>query len=229
MAKLLPGGMITGICGSVGSTTFLLSAGGVTVKVRNRIQFGAIRIRVTSIGTWSQGIALWQNFLSQAQRNAWSIFAAANPVTKCFGFTFQTNGFAMFQHVNNNLIRRGLPTIIVPPASLAVSPNGVISATAAGPAGPITISGGPPALTADEFVIIAATRRLSAGVMQPPRTTTVIFDGPLATLAPWLITPEYIAHFGNPVTGTQISFTLHLLNKSNGGVSAKQSAMALVT
>ena len=64
--------------------------------------------------------------------------------------------------------------------------------------------------------MILATRGLSLGILTLSNQQRKIFTDLPVTTYPWAVGPEYIAKFGNPVTGKNIFFQAHYLDVPQG-------------
>ncbi len=100
--------------GSQGSRTFSHNKGGAYTRNRRipvnptTVSQGAVRNQLAASSS------NWAN-LTDAQRSAWSAYAAANPVIDRLGSSITISGQSMYVSLNTRLQQMGQPTIDSPP------------------------------------------------------------------------------------------------------------------
>lgn len=155
--------------------------------------------------------------LTDAKRLAWESAAINYKQTNKVGNTRQMYGYEYFLSVNNYLINAGIPiiTIPVPPAVLTLIKTLTLSTPSSGNIS-VTYS---PGISADELLIVSATRGMS--VARKPQKTDLkyitIIDN--AQLLPFSLTATYTSIFGTVITGTKVWFAFYVLNTLTGQAS----------
>lgn len=107
--------IFTQVSGSTGGATFAHNSGGLYMRSRtiptnpNSPQQQTVR---TAMGELSNQ---WNDTLTQAQRDAWNLYAINVPLTDVLGGTHLTSGIAMYVRSNVPRIQAGLGTLDAAP------------------------------------------------------------------------------------------------------------------
>lgn len=120
MAKYNASGVGGDIRGKLGNTVFSRNKGGAILRQKvtpNNPQTPAQQAVRQNFG---QNSKAWSGTLTQGQRDAWTAFAAANPVRNVFGNSITLTGLAMYNRLNQILLQIGQPKISNPPADYSV-------------------------------------------------------------------------------------------------------------
>jgi len=123
MALILFGGGISAVSGSIGGTVFSRNRYGAIARNRsipvnpNSSRQQAIKNIMGSV------VASWFNDLSLAQRQAWSVYAAAIPRTNKLGQTITLTGFNHYVRTNISRVSNGFTRILDGPVNLTLPPT----------------------------------------------------------------------------------------------------------
>jgi hypothetical protein len=214
MALIKFGALVAEARGKEGGMVFSRNKGGAYVKVKvtptNPQTFYQAQQR-GAMGSVSQS---WRA-LTQAQRDAWGVFAQGAPVTNIFGDQVFLSGFGAFCKCNRNLRLLGLATLTTPAAisafgnftALAVtSASGVITAT-------WTISGN----AAGIRFFYDATPGLPAGKKFVKNYYRLILADSAAPISPKVLTTVYVARFGAaPLVGQRMNLRIRQVDNVSG-------------
>lgn len=130
MALVVYGGGVTDLSGSIGGNTFSRNASGAYVRSKSIPVNPQTARQYASRGWFTAASTIWQNTLTELQRQAWRDYAAATGVINRLGQTIYLSGLNMFLRT---LVARGVASssaILDAPidAGLGESP-GVLSGT----------------------------------------------------------------------------------------------------
>jgi len=168
--------------------------------------------------------------LTDAQRNAWIAFAAANPVVDVFGNSIALTGINFYQRVNNLRLLMGLPVLDDPPRDFAVQELTSASLTVVGgttPAMNVAFAPSPP--PAGHRVEVWLTEPVAPGVMFFGSKLRLIAISPANQASPFDVTQAYLARFGTVPIGRKIGGWIRLVNEANGAQSKGIIVSAIAT
>lgn len=117
MAIILP--LVGLLRGSIAANTYSHNKGGDYVRRRTTpTNPNTSRQQITraALGTWA---AAWVSALTQNQRDAWDVFASANPVKNSLGQDVFISGLAWLVKCNTRLADAGLTAVLDPPVDPA--------------------------------------------------------------------------------------------------------------
>ena len=110
MAKILTGGGVSAIRGSIGGSVFSVNANGSYVRNRGNVanrnteSQQLVRARLSAVAM------AWRN-LTEAQRQQWVTLALEYTYTDNLGISSKLTGFQLFQKFNQSLNQAGLATL----------------------------------------------------------------------------------------------------------------------
>lgn len=221
MAKVNYGGVVQDARGSQNGITYSRNGSG-----------SYIRRKVTPVNPKSarqqavrQAFGLlskqWSGLLTQAQRQAWTAFAAVNPVTDIFGLSIILSGIATYIRLNQVLKNIGAATELMPPPSLAVPALATpLSMTATVAGGAITVTTGVQAAVANAEYYIFATPPLQPGIN--PNQNAYRFIGVVpssASATTLLLGSLWGILFGTLIAGKNVWVAIAAVNTQTGAVT----------
>lgn len=122
-ALLKLGAMVADIRGSVGGATFARNRGGAYVRNRT-VPLNPSSVRQTQVraafGDFSQR---WATLLTQAQRDAWDLYAENVPIPNSLGEPRNVGGLPMFQRGNTLLFDTGASPVDDGPTVFTLGPT----------------------------------------------------------------------------------------------------------
>lgn len=121
MARVLFGGGVVSIKGSIGGTTFQSNTSGNIARSRPATKKRQTKNQGNQIALFGTIASLWRG-LSLANKILWNDFATANPKTNKFGQVKTLTGYAMFQSLNHGRLANLNPFLDVPPVFSLPSP-----------------------------------------------------------------------------------------------------------
>jgi hypothetical protein len=123
MALIRTGGLISDIRGSIGGTVFARNRGGAYARNRtaplNPQTSAQVRAR-SALATFAQR---WATVLTQAQRDAWDLYAENVPLPNSLGESRNVSGIAMYNRANTLLQQCGMTTVDDAPTIFTVGPT----------------------------------------------------------------------------------------------------------
>lgn len=221
--------VFTQVSGSIGGITYAHNRGGLYTRARsipvNPNSPGQIAVR----GFLSTTVSHWINTLTQAERDAWKLYADNTPLTDRLGDPLTLTGQQMYVRCNVARLRGGLLRVDAGPTTfgeaLLTSPS-------------ITTMVAPTALTIDYDEndawadIIGGGMIVQVGIPQSP--TINFFKGPyrfgateLSTGGP--LVPPFVMVTPFVFTAAQRIFLRIRSTESDGRISAAQFFTAIVT
>lgn len=167
MALFQFGSIVTGARNSVAGMTFSQNKGGGYIKAKPIPTNPRSAAQQLVRANFALNSKAWSGSLTDAQRAAWTLFAANNPYNNVFGQSKQLSGIAMYMKLSQVLAQIGEATSPDAPSDLSVpvlvTPTDVEFNWAAGLLTALTISTPVQAVVADAAFYIFATRPLPAG------------------------------------------------------------------
>lgn len=215
MAKIKFGMMMTDASGKLGGQVFSKNRGGSYVRTKVTPTNPQTSAQSTIRGIFASISSRWSS-LTEAQRNSFNGFVQAYARTDIFGDLRNPSGKSLFQRLNQNLEISGQTQIDV-----CASPSEVPFANLEGAEADISsttflvsYSGN---LTGAK-IVVWATPQMSQGtkfVKNQLRQLEVFAGADEATVDIWA---SYVAKFGTPVVGANISVAVRVIN-ANGQAS----------
>lgn len=229
MARFLPGPLISNISGSVGGQTFATGPGGLMVRQRSSptqpqtVPQQEVRQRLSGR---SKG---WVDDLTDAQRQAWIDFAAANPIPGAFGEPMVLSGIGMYVRLNLQLEAAGAASIDDPPLDLVVPSLVTLSGVPDTVAGDFDVTYTPTPLVAGVGIVVFATQGLSVGISAFGNFLRQVYSSAAAAASPQNIYAGYVARFGSlPPVGSLIGIEAFLIDRTKGASSPVLRARTIV-
>lgn len=123
MARIVYGGIITELTGSIGGFTFQRNRSGTIVRLRPTGQKKVSDIQTEKQALHTTILANWQG-LSLANKTLWNDFASLHTKTNSFGQTKTLSGLNWYESINQNLTAISEANIDTPPVfTLPVAPG----------------------------------------------------------------------------------------------------------
>jgi hypothetical protein len=225
MALFQFGSIVTGARNSVAGMTYSQNKGGTYIKAKP-IPTNPRSSRQTAVrAMFAANAKLWSGVLTDAQRGAWTAFAASNPYTNVFGQAKQLSGMAMMMSLNQVLANLGVSPIDNAPSDLSVPALAAITGA--------TITS--VADTVDTVEINTAAQVVVAGAKYYVFATPVLAGGKTAGVSDYRflgafpavaaavvvdMTSLYVSLFGsNAPAGTHISLLVATVNVASGALT----------
>lgn len=220
MARFLPGPLISNISGSVGGQTFATGPGGLMVRQRSsptQPQSPAQQAVRQSLSNVSKS---WSDVLTDAQRQSWIDFAAANPIPGAFGEPMVLSGIGMYVRLNQQLVQGESAMISNPPLDLVVPSITTLSCVPDATLGDFDVVYTATPLPANVKLVVFATQSLSQGITQFGNFLRQVFVSAAAAASPQDIFAGYVGRFGalGPV-GAKVGIEAFLLDATKGATS----------
>lgn len=219
MAKFTPGPLAGAISGSVGGSTFSHNRYGPYIRRR--------AIPVTS--TTEEALAAKARFTSQsqafsaltaAQKLGWEEYALHNPVTDALGMTQPLTANVAFISLNTRLLLIGEAPITVPPILTNPAPLLTLSQTADIGIGTFELAYTATPLGATGALYIWAVVVSSSGVKWVENALRFVGISAKAQASPFDHEALVTARFGVPQVGQTVHVRVHVIDTTNGLVSA---------
>lgn len=169
--------------GALGGNVFSRNKGGPYVRLRGvptNPQTSRQQVTRTILGSFA---TLWTAQLTQAERDAWDIWAQANPIKNSLGLDVTITGLAWFVKANAPLNDAGLPRVLdppilgAPPAFLTLACDISAATTVA-----VTFT---EALAADEAMQLWVSLPVSLGSTPNKAQCRLVGYSALAQASPW--------------------------------------------
>lgn len=168
--------------------------------------------------------ASWSG-LTDSQRNSWNGAVNDWSKTNIFGDNIKPTGKNLFVALNKNINAIGGATILVAPAKVEMAILGLTAVDVAIGATTINLLD---AGNADAIqVVVSATPPLSAGTSFTKGKFRKIYNALGASVVPADLYDAYVAKFGAPALGQNISFEVKLV-EANGQMSVPEVVKATI-
>lgn len=227
MALIKTGALVAEIRGKEGGMVFSRNKGGAYVKVKvtpTNPQTIYQQNQRGQLGAISQA---WRA-LTQAQRDAWGVFAAGAPVTNIFGDQTFLSGFGAFCKTNRNLRLLGIATLTSPVAIAAFGSFTTLSIASA--AGAVTAAWTITGNAASIRFFYDLTPGLAPGIKFAKNKFRLLVADSVAPVSPKVLTTLYTARFGvAPLAGQRISMRIRQVDNASGWDSAPIEVTAIAT
>jgi len=229
MAKVMFGGGVAEIRGSIAGTVFSRNRGGA--YTRNRVtplnpassNQQLVRSAITDLSTQ------WSTVLSQGQRDAWTSFSQAFPTTNVFGASIVLTGLQMFVRQNTPLAYIGETLLLSAPVNLDVDALTDFSAAVDDSANTMVLTFAPTPVPADHVLQISSTPAVSPGIGYFKNKLRQITALPAATATGEDVAAEWTVLFGaQPAVGQKVAFQARLLSLITGTPSTPLQFDAIV-
>ena len=187
MALFLP--LLGSLRGRLAGNVFSHNKGGDYVRIGTaptNPQTLRQQITRTILGTFA---ATWSSSLSQAQRDGWDTYAAANPVKNSLGQDVFINGLDWYVKANARLADAGLTAVLNAP--IFGAPNGLATLAvdiSAATTVDVTFTN---AIGADEALILWGSLPVSVGSTPNKAQTRLMGYSGLAEASPWAATTAH--------------------------------------
>lgn len=224
MAKIKFGMMMTDASGKLGGQVFSKNRGGSYVRTKVTPTNPQSAAQMSIRGIFASISSRWSS-LTEAQRNSFNGFVSAYARTDIFGDLRNPSGKSLFQRLNQNLELSGQAQIdsctspVEVPFADLVSASGVVSTSDL----EVSYNGD---LTGSK-VAVWATPQMSQGtkfVKNQLRQLLVVAGADASEVD---IYSAYVAKFGIPVAGANITIGVRVIN-ANGQASPLETVKAVI-
>lgn len=225
MAKIKFGMMMTDASGKLGGQVFSKNRGGSYVRTKVTPTNPQSTAQMSVRGIFASISSRWSS-LTEAQRNSFNGFVSAYARTDIFGDLRNPSGKSLFQRLNQNLELSGQAQInsctspVEVPFANVVAVSGVVSTSDL----EVSYNGD---LTGSK-VVVWATPQMSQGtkfVKNQLRQLLVVAGADASEID---IYSAYVAKFGIPVAGANITIGVRVIN-ANGQASPLETLKAVIT
>lgn len=165
--------------------------------------------------------------ITEAQRQSWIDAAPDFPFTDIFGNSKILSGQALYVKLNNNLNIVGELAIAAAPTPVSIPAFSLTLVTADDSANTVIVTGTTP-VPANFALVFQATPNVTPGksfVKNLFRNTSI---QAAAATSPYNISADYIALFGDPVTGMKIFVRAFLVSTISGQAGIPVQAQTIV-
>jgi len=195
----------------------------VTPTNPNTTRQQSVRNNMTELTT------AWSNDLTQAQRDAWTAYANAWPITDVFGAAIVLTGLQYYVKTNTVLLQAGEVRMDDAPADQNVESLTVVSASADVSNELIMVAFTPDPLGATSVLQVFATPAISPGISFVKNKLRLITSLTAAATSPVDVAVPWLETFGTfPAAGQKLVLQMRGLNTDNGVVSTPLSASLIV-
>jgi hypothetical protein len=215
MAKLVPGSLINGASGSVGTTTFSHNRGGWYSKSR----VAPTNPSSTAQQAWRAAVKYasqrWGSTLTDAQRLQWTTWALKFPRKNSVGCPIHMTGANAYSWVNTYARWFVSSHTDVPPDPALYAYIQSLSFAASVAATQLDLTFALDPATVDTLFAVFMSRPLSAGRSAPDGTWSMItkIDGSYPN--PWSIWAPYVARYGTPSAGQKTFWRAWAMRRLN--------------
>lgn len=173
MAKILFGGGVSGMRGSIAGTVFSVNANGAYTRNRGAVSNRNTQFQQAARASLATVSGLWRS-LTVEEQQSWAAAVSGYTYVDSLGITSTLTGFQLFQKLNQSLFNIGAATISVAPAPITL-PTLNVGGTEFDISGStirttsVFADSGNGIVPAGCVVLLEMTRPLSAGVTAPKR------------------------------------------------------------
>lgn len=224
MCKVQYGAIITEMKGKIGGQVFQGGSVGKILRNKGYTHGFSSAARQGATSVLSANAKRWQS-LSGANRATFNAITASWPFTDKFGNTYYGTGYQVYVAYQNILISLGLPNQANAGGVSSPTDPGVVVASSSG--GPTLDLNWDNAGNSSDYVSVFASAPLSAGQNNNYRRYKKVFSSDYNAITGVSFEAEYIAAFGQLVSGAIISVKWSF-HKSTFPLAAYQGS-ALVT
>jgi hypothetical protein len=225
--KLKLGPMIGQASGALGATVFSHNRGGPYARLRaipgnpqTTYQLG-VRARMQTASSQWRG-------LTEAQRDAWTAWASANPIVDRLGDSRILSGIAAYNSLSTHLLQLGLASVATPPVVAAPVSLLTLTLTADIGAGNFEIIYTTTPAPAAHSIWIRACKLPSASINYVKNRLRVTQISAAAAASPLDVQAGIETQFGASLVGEKVVVFVTVINRANGLMSLPQRAEAIV-
>lgn len=216
MATIKFGAIVVKASGKLGGHYFSYGQGGPVLSSNG----SKLNTTVTRKKLWGYRKAdaalnaqAWQG-LTDAQRSQWASDAPNWPSLNKVGDKKTLRGYTHFLQINNYLGAIGQAPLTVPPVKAQLTKLTTLTINTLTTA-LMTVTAAP-AYTADELIVIEATRTMSAGAKPSPKDFRIIKVIDNSVIFPYSVYNDYVSIFGAPLLDGYVNFQMTLANGTTG-------------
>ena len=225
MAKIKFGMMMTDASGKLGGQVFSKNRGGSYVRTKVTPTNPQSTAQMSIRGIFASISSRWSS-LTEAQRSSFNGFVSAYARTDIFGDLRNPSGKSLFQRLNQNLELSGQTQIDVCTSPVEVPFADVVAASGVVSTSDLEVSYNGD-LTGSK-VVVWATPQMSQGtkfVKNQLRQLLVVAGADASEVD---IYSAYVAKFGIPVAGANITIGVRVIN-ANGQASPLETVKAVIS
>lgn len=201
MARVQYGSIITELKGKLGGHIFQGGNNAKVIRLRGYTKGSTTTTRSAATSNLQQITSAYR-LLTSPQRASWVAAAGNWPFTDKFGNTYFGSGYQMYVAYNRNLVAIRQATVVSPVAPVSPMALGTIVASAS--ATNTLVVGWDNALDGNTTVMCFASPMYPSSVNSNNRRYTFLAIEHTATNTNLFAGTQYVAKYGNLVSGTQI-------------------------
>lgn len=228
MAKFTPGPTIGSISGSIGGTTYSRNRYGAYIRTRAIPITSTTSYALDAKARMTTASQAWQA-LTDAQRLAWQMWAAANPITDSLGQSQALSGQAAYVGISCRLQNSGDTVLDVPPIAPAPAPLATITLTGDIGIGTSTLAFTDTPLGAGLKLWFQAAVTNSQGIYFVKPLTRLVSISAAALASPYDYEADVNARLGTLTVGQKITVFASVLDSATGLLSAPLTASVAIT
>ncbi len=228
MAKYTPGPTVAAISGSIGGSVFSRNRYGQYIRFRAIPTVSTTPYALATKAKLQDCSSAWQS-LTAAQKLAWRVWAAQNPVQDSLGFAQIITGHVAYVGLNTRRLRMGQAQIVDPP--ITPRPQPLTSLTMHGDIGPgaIDLAFLATPLGAQECLYMWFCVQTSSGVNYVENYLRCCDVSGVAQASPYDFKANVENRFGALVVDQIVHAKVCVIDKLSGQISAYLRAHVVVT
>lgn len=199
MAKILMTAIVADIRNKLAGSVFSKNRYGSYVRTKVTPVNPQTTSQQNARNRFSTNAQAWRG-LTQAERDSWISAAPSFPIIDIFGNSKILSGSTLYQQLNSNLALIGAALIASAPTPVAIPALAFTSVTSDDSANTVIIAGTTP-VPAGFAMVVMATPNVGAGKSFVKNLYRFVSAEPAAATSPFDVSTEYVALFGDPVTG----------------------------
>lgn len=227
MAKIRTGPMVAQISGSIAGTTFSHNRYGAYARSRSIPVTSTTSYALQAKARLAQASQSWQD-LTDAQRNTWSAWAGANPITDRLGERQVLSGHTAFVMLNRRILQIPGTMIDAPPISEAPEPLLTLTGSYDIGAGTFELAFTPAALGASERLCVYAALVNSPGINYIENYRKLVSIEAAATASPVDLTTEIETRLGSMTVGQTLIYEAYVLDEDTGLISSRLRTQGVI-
>lgn len=228
MAIFTPGPTVAAMSGSIGGTTYSRNKGGAYMRFRAIPVTSTTPEAMAAKTRMSAASQAWQ-VLTEGERDAWSQWANANPITNALGNPVTLSGAMAYIGIRARLVLAGQtiltepPIVSAPPALLTVVQDGDIGL------GDVDVEFTATPLGATEYLWLRAAVTSSAGIKNVNNLLRFVGISGAAATSPFDDQGLIETRLGTLVVGQTLHVFAHVFDSATGLLSGPLRSDVLVS
>jgi hypothetical protein len=228
MAKVVFGGLVSEVRGTLGADVYTRNRAGGIVRTQTTLPWTPTTLRGQAVDNLITVLTLWSLTLTQPQRDAWNAFAAVQSRAHTAIAQTQLSGQAWFIKLNVPLIPWEAGPLYEPPGDISVTQLEQFSISQIAVAATQFTVNWQPGIPTNHGLAVKATDSISLGIsswLHQQGLAELSGGEAQTTLNIW---DDYVAYHPTPVAALKIGATARFLNLANGVYSQPLRAEAVV-